>query len=44
MPVSWDELRKALKKKDAAGLFFEPDAALKRVKKIGDMFADSAKA
>ena len=39
MPVSWDELRKALKKKDAAGLFFEPDAALKRVKKTGDLFA-----
>ena len=39
MPVSWDELGKALKKKDAAGLFFEPDAALKRVKKTGDKFA-----
>ena len=43
MPVSWDELRKALKKKDAAGLFFEPEAALKRVKKNGDIFADALK-
>ena len=43
MPVSWQELRKALKKKDAAGLFFEPDAALKRVKKTGDIFAAALK-
>ena len=43
MPVSWDELRKALKKKDAAGLFFEPDAAVERVKKTGDKFADALK-
>jgi bifunctional non-homologous end joining protein LigD len=41
MPVSWDELNKALKREDAAALFFEPDAALKRVKKIGDLFAAS---
>ena len=39
MPVSWDELRKALKKRDVAGLFIEPDAALKRVKAAGDLFA-----
>ena len=43
MPVSWEELRKALRKKDAAGLFFEPEAALKRVKKNGDIFADALK-
>lgn len=43
MPVSWDELRKAIKAKDAAGLFFEPDAALKRAKKIGDLFAPALK-
>jgi bifunctional non-homologous end joining protein LigD len=39
LPVSWDELTKALKKRDTAGLFFEPDAALKRLKKTGDTFA-----
>jgi bifunctional non-homologous end joining protein LigD len=39
MPVRWDEVRKALSKKDPAGLFFEPEAALKRVKKNGDIFA-----
>ena len=39
LPVSWDELQQALKKASAAALFFEPDAALKRVKKTGDLFA-----
>ena len=39
MPVSWDELSKALKQKDTAALFFEPDVALKRAKKTGDLFA-----
>jgi bifunctional non-homologous end joining protein LigD len=39
MPVNWDELRRALKNRDTAGLFFEPDAALKRLKSAGDLFA-----
>ena len=39
MPVSWSELEKALKKRDADALFFGPQAALKRVKKVGDLFA-----
>ena len=39
LPVSWDEVRKALKSKNPAALFFAPDAALKRVKKTGDLFA-----
>jgi bifunctional non-homologous end joining protein LigD len=43
LPVSWDELSKALKKKEPAALFFEPEAALKRVKKIGDLFAPALK-
>jgi len=43
MPVSWDELNKALKSEDASALFFEPDAALKRLKKISDLFAESLK-
>jgi bifunctional non-homologous end joining protein LigD len=41
MPVSWDELHRALKREDADALFFAPDAALERVKKIGDLFARS---
>jgi bifunctional non-homologous end joining protein LigD len=39
MPVSWDELRKAQKKGDASLLFFDPEAALERLEKIGDLFA-----
>ena len=39
MPVRWDELKKAARKGDASLLFFEPEAALKRVKKMGDLFA-----
>jgi bifunctional non-homologous end joining protein LigD len=41
MPVSWDELETVLDKNDASNLFFEPEAALKRLKKIGDLFAPS---
>ncbi len=37
MPVDWDELSKALKKKDSAMLSFRPEAALERVKKLGDL-------
>ena len=39
LPVNWAEVRQALKKKDPAGLFFEPDAAIRRAKKTGDLFA-----
>jgi bifunctional non-homologous end joining protein LigD len=39
MPVSWAQLRKALKQADARALFFEPDAALREVKENGDPFA-----
>ena len=31
--MTWDELKRIAKKADARGLFFEPHAALKRVKK-----------
>src|SRR5262245_18300618 len=34
MPVTWNELKKAVKNDDASSLFFEPEAALKRLKKI----------
>jgi len=39
MPVTWSELKRAVKKDDASILFFEPEAALKRIKKRGDLFA-----
>ena len=37
-PVTWKELRSALKSGDAAELFFTPDEALKRMRKLGDLF------
>ena len=43
MPVTWNELKKAVKKDDASSLFFEPEAALKRLKKTGDLFAPALK-
>jgi bifunctional non-homologous end joining protein LigD len=39
LPVTWKELESAVRSKDAQRLFFEPDAALKRLKKSGDLFA-----
>jgi bifunctional non-homologous end joining protein LigD len=39
MPVEWNELERALKRKDAKSLSFTPEAALKRIKKVGDLFA-----
>jgi len=38
-PVTWDEVERALKKKDAGLLVFETDAVIKRVDKMGDLFA-----
>jgi bifunctional non-homologous end joining protein LigD len=38
-PVSWDEVEQAFKKKDAELLRFEAEQVLKRVEKIGDLFA-----
>ena len=37
-PVEWDEVKSALKKKDAERLNFLSDEVLKRVEKIGDLF------
>jgi bifunctional non-homologous end joining protein LigD len=37
-PVEWDEVKNALKKKDAAQLSFLSDEVLKRVEKHGDLF------
>ena len=39
MPIGWDELKKALKEKDVSSLLFEPEAALKRLDQVGDLFA-----
>ncbi|HWF91254.1 MAG TPA: non-homologous end-joining DNA ligase [Terriglobales bacterium] len=38
-PVSWDEVERAFKKKDAEILRFEAEGVLKRVEKMGDLFA-----
>jgi bifunctional non-homologous end joining protein LigD len=38
-PVSWEELEKALADKESAGLYFQPEAALERLKRVGDLFA-----
>jgi bifunctional non-homologous end joining protein LigD len=39
MPVTWQELERAVKKGDASGLFVEPEAALEKLKKSGDLFS-----
>jgi bifunctional non-homologous end joining protein LigD len=39
MPVTWEELDRAARKKDRDALFFSPADALKRVEKFGDLFA-----
>jgi bifunctional non-homologous end joining protein LigD len=38
-PVTWEELRRAVEKSDSSSLFFEPEAALKRLNNRGDPFA-----
>ena len=38
-PVTWDEVERALKKKDASLLVFESHQVLERVEKSGDLFA-----
>jgi bifunctional non-homologous end joining protein LigD len=38
-PVTWDELAHAAKKKNAESLVFEAPDVLKRVQKVGDLFA-----
>ena len=37
-PVSWDEVERALKKKDASLLVFESSQVIKRFEKLGDLF------
>ena len=43
MPLKWEELKKALRKTDTELLEFTPDAALRRLKRIGDLFASVLK-
>ena len=38
MPVTWDELSRAVKKGSDKDLFFTPAAAVKRIKRLGDLF------
>jgi bifunctional non-homologous end joining protein LigD len=38
-PVKWEEVEQCLKKKDAKLLVFDADQVLKRVEKMGDLFA-----
>jgi bifunctional non-homologous end joining protein LigD len=38
LPVSWAEIEKAVKAKSDKALFFKPAAAIKRIKKVGDLY------
>ncbi|MFT3781960.1 MAG: non-homologous end-joining DNA ligase [Nibricoccus sp.] len=38
MPVTWTELQRARRTEKLDTLYFSPDAALKRLKKVGDLF------
>jgi len=39
MPITWDELKRAVQRKDAKALSFTAAAAVKRIHKLGDLFA-----
>jgi bifunctional non-homologous end joining protein LigD len=39
VPIAWDELQTAVRKRDKDSLYFEPDPALKRLARTGDLFA-----
>jgi bifunctional non-homologous end joining protein LigD len=39
MPVRWDELTSACRKKNGDALYFKPDEALTRLAELGDLFA-----
>jgi len=40
MPVTWEELKRALHRRDAGPLNFSPDAAVARLEKKGDLWAE----
>lgn len=39
MPVTWEELKKAQRTRNPKPLLFSPDAALARLRKLGDLYA-----
>jgi bifunctional non-homologous end joining protein LigD len=39
MPVTWDELERGLKRNKTDHLYFDPQAALARLEKLGDLFS-----
>ncbi|HZU27413.1 MAG TPA: non-homologous end-joining DNA ligase, partial [Bryobacteraceae bacterium] len=39
MPVTWEELQTALDADDSHPLYFQPDAAIERLERVGDLFA-----
>lgn len=39
MPLTWPELARAVKRRDEKALFFTAAAAVKRIKRVGDLFA-----
>jgi bifunctional non-homologous end joining protein LigD len=39
MPVSWQELARVVKRGDEKALFFTPEQAVKRIRRLGDLFA-----
>ena len=39
MPITWEELAKTIKRGNPDTLYFTPAAALKRIKRVGDLFA-----
>lgn len=38
LPFTWEELRRAVRKQDRAMLYLEPEAAVRRVEKVADLF------
>src|SRR5437763_1107156 len=38
LPIEWDEMGEALKRKDAGQLFFTPEEVLERLENVGDLF------
>src|SRR4030095_6546857 len=43
MPITWQELARAVKRRDEKALFFTATAAVKRIKRLGDLFASVLK-
>jgi bifunctional non-homologous end joining protein LigD len=43
MPVTWNEVKTAFRKKDSKALVFEAAQVVKRVQKKGDLFASVLK-